>query len=477
MSITSAELSGLSGLLANSAALSTLSNNIANVNTIGFKESNTDFETLVTSQASQNEPSSGGVAAVTQQNVTQQGVQNATSSPLDLSISGQGFFVTTNQAASASASVPAEFTRAGSFQVNSQGFLVNSAGLFLQGWPVNAQGNVVTNPSDLTQLQPINVSQVGGAVSLTTKVGINANLNAGQAISAAATAVGPPLLAGAYNVTTNSMAMYDANNATGVKPDFSIQIPVSDSKGGKRTVEIDFLKSTTPNQWYSEMVAIPASDVNEGAGLTNGQIATGIVAFTPSGQLDPVNTTLFNAANPSISFGASNGAPPAAGTVNWAVSLGIAAQTVAFNVSSSATGGLTQLDSPSDTQSITTNGTAFGNLSNIQIDTNGFVTAVFSNGVTKQLAQVGLATFPNPDGLTAVSGNAYQVSQQSGTFTLNLPGAGGAGRLDPSTLEASTVDLSTEFTNLITTQRAYTASSKIITTADQMTQDLLSIIR
>ena len=169
-------------------------------------------------------------------------------------------------------------------------------------------------------------------------------------------------------------------------------------------------------------------------------------------------------------------AAPGAGAVNWAASLGIDTQTVKFNIASN-TGGLTQFDSQSVIQSITTNGTAFGNLTNIQIDKNGFVTAVFDNGVTKQIAQVALATFPNPDGLTAVSGDAYRVSQDSGTFNLKQPGTGGAGLLDPSTLEASTVDLSAEFTGLITTQRAYSASSKIITTADQMLQDLLNIIR
>jgi len=97
--------------------------------------------------------------------------------------------------------------------------------------------------------------------------------------------------------------------------------------------------------------------------------------------------------------------------------------------------------------------------------------------VTRKIAQVAIATFPNPDGLTAVTGDAFRVSQASGTYNLKAPGTGGAGLIDPSTLEASTVDLSSEFTGLITTQRAYSASSKIITTADQMLQDLLNIIR
>jgi flagellar hook protein FlgE len=473
MSINSAMLAGVSGLTANSTALSTISDNIANVNTVGYKRHQTDFESLITSQDQGTAFGSGGVLAVSRQLVSQQGLLTQTSSPLDLSISGQGFFVGTDHATNVTAADTRSFTRAGSFTVDNQGFLKNSAGLYLQGWIPDASGNINTDPSDLTKLQSINVSQVGGAADLTTQIGINANLKSSQAVSAAATGAAqaiPP--AGSYDPVANSMAMYDGNNATGVKPDYSVQVPISDSKGGKRTVQLDFLKSATPNQWYAEIVAVPASDVVDGAGLANGQIRSGIVAFTADGKLDTVNTTLFPAGNASITFGPSN----AAGAVNWAASLGIDTQTVGFSITS-ATGGLTQFDSQSVTQSITTNGTAFGNLTNIQIDKSGFVTAVFDNGVTRKIAQVAVATFPNPDGLSAVTGDSFRVTQDSGTYNLKAPGTGGAGLVDPSTLESSTVDLSSEFTGLITTQRAYSASSKIITTADQMLQDLLNIIR
>jgi flagellar hook protein FlgE len=571
MSINSAMLAGVSGLTANSVALSSISDNIANVNTVGYKQAKTDFESLVTSQASGSSFQSGGVLAVNRQLISQQGLQTQTQSDLDLSISGQGFFVTTDHATNVTAADTRSFTRAGSFTKDDQGYLRNSAGFYLQGWPVNAQGNITTDPSDLTKLQSINVSQVGGAADLTTQIGINANLQSSQATStaaedaaektlaasastAAATAAGAggatvisvlaaalaamaqsptdaanfntaaaapgatvasvaaagataapnaataviaaanaaaatpasvstamttastTIAAAAYNPSTNSMAQYDANNATGVKPDYSLQVPISDSKGGKRTVQIDFLKSATPNQWYAEIVAVPASDVVDGAGLTNGQISTGTVAFTADGKLDTTNTTLFSGGSSSITFGASNATAPGANQVNWAASLGIDTQTVAFSISS-ATGGLTQFDSQSVTQSITTNGTAFGNLTKIEIDQNGFVTADFDNGVVRRIAQVAIATFPNPDGLSAVTGDAFRVTQASGTYNLKAPGTGGAGLIAPKSLESSTVDLSAEFTGLITTQRAYSASSKIITTADQMLQDLLNIIR
>ena len=563
MSINSAMLAAVTGLTANAAALAATSDNIANVNTVGYKDNQTEFSDLVTA-ASAQDYSAGGVQAITTAYVSQQGLMQSTSSPTDLAISGQGFFVTTQSPANVSSTDPRLFTRAGSFTVDSQGFLKNAAGLYLQGWVANANGQITTDPSNIAALQSINVSSVGGAAGATTAATVNANLNADETTSAGAeqdtsfsgvadsvptnhnfsvaytpdpttantynvkvtdtgsgtsyagTATYNPatgafvsgtgaLSAGSlnlgaatvplaslglatsttaatvYNPISNSMAAYNATTGAGTKPDFTVTIPLSDSQGGARSMQIDFLKSTTtPNQWYAEAQVIPASDVTTGAGLTNGQVSVGVVSFTPNGTFDPTKTTLFNcAANngvPSISFGASSSGPPAAGQVNWASSLGINGQTVGVTLGQAA-GGMTQLNTASIVQSVATNGTPFGNLTSIAINSAGLVTAAFDNGVTRTIAQVAVATFPNPDGLSPVSGDAYRVSLQSGTYNLKAPGTGGAGSVSPSALEASTVDLSKEFSNLITTQQAYSASSKIITTANQMMQDLINILR
>jgi flagellar hook protein FlgE len=564
MSINSAMLAGVTGLTANASALAATSDNIANVNTVGYKLNKTNFSDLVTA-ASTQDYSAGGVSSSTTAYVTQQGLLQSTSSPTDLAISGSGFFITTQTPQNVSATDPRLFTRAGSFTVDSQGFLKNAGGLYLQGWLADTSGAINTDPSNIALLQPINVSAVGGAAGATTAATVNANLNAGETISAASeqdatfTAVADsaavnhnfkvaytpdPTTANSYNVTvtdtgsgtsytgtaqynpgtgtfvsgtgalaggvlslgggvtvpltsigantsatantvynpvSNSMAAYNATLGTGTKPDFSVTIPLADSQGGAHSMQVDFLKSTTnPNQWYAEAHVVPASEVSTGAGLTNGQVSVGVVSFTPDGRLDPNNTTLFgmssNGGQAAISFGPSNAGPPAAGAVNWASQLGINGQNVALTLGSAA-GGLTQYDSQSIVQSVSTNGTPFGNLTSINIDTQGFVTAAFDNGVTRRIAQVAIATFPNPDGLSPVSGDAYRVSLQSGTYNLKAPGSGGAGQISPSSLEASTVDLSTEFSSLITTQQAYSASSKIITTADQMMQDLINIIR
>jgi len=470
MSINSAMLAGVSGLTANSAALAAISDNIANVNTVGYKRSSSAFQTIVTSQVTQGAYAAGGVLATTRQFVSQQGLLQRTNSNTDLGIAGAGFFVATEKPEDLQVGDARLFTRAGSFQVDDLGYLQNAAGLYLQGWIVDNDGNIATDPSDISRLQSINVGTVGGAAEPTTRVSLNANLRSSQTLSGDL---------GTYNALTNSMAMYDPDAVlpTGVKPDFEIQMPISDSKGGQRTLAISFLKSATPNQWYAEIRAIPASDVVCGAGLASGQIRTGTVAFTSDGRLDLDNTTLFaDPNNPSLSIGASDAGAPAAGTVNWAAALGVADQDIEYEFATGA-GGLTQYDSQSVVQAVTTNGTAFGNLTNVEIDEDGYVTAIFDNGITRRIAQVAVATFANPDGLKAVSGNAYRVSEASGGFNLKAPGTGGAGLISPSTLESSTVDLSAEFTGLITTQRAYSASSKIITTADEMLEELIRVKR
>lgn len=586
MSINSAMLAGVSGLIANSSALAAISDNIANVNTVGYKRSSANFSTLVTSGSKNQAYSAGGVKAQTHQYVSQQGLTQSTTSNLDLSISGSGFFVTTEKPENLTATDTRSFTRAGSFQLDNLGYLRNDAGLYLQGWLADpVTGAITPDPSDLMQLSSINVGSVGGTAEKTTRVGVNANLRSEQPVAAAvsykvgtagspsktnvqdsalvnhnydvvysSTGVANPVagnneylvdikengvtvatgkvgydstgalvsstidykgasapagnttttkinaagdtvdlvdlgiatdtdvkLGKLYDPSTWSMSDYALDNTKGVKPDFEIQVPLSDSKGGQRTVTLSLLKGPGPNQWYAELRAKPGDLANN----ANGLISSGIIEFTTDGKLKDTGN-LFGGTNPtSISIQASGTplvtqpAPPAAQLPQppiWADGLGIDTQDVQIDLANAA-GGLTQYNSQSVVQSVNTNGTAFGNLTNIEVDDDGYVSAIFDNGVTRRIAQVAVATFSNPNGLKGVNGNAYRVTNESGTYSLKAPGQGGAGALAPSTLEASTVDLSTEFTGLITTQRAYSASSKIITTADQMLEELLNIKR
>ncbi|HEY3951694.1 flagellar hook protein FlgE [Phenylobacterium sp.] len=449
MSINSALLAGVSGLTANSSALAAISDNIANVNTTAYKRNGVDFSTMVTSQAVTGDYSAGGVQGKVQQFVSTQGLIQGATSSTDLAISGDGFFV----AANSSTATPSEFTRAGAFEPDANGFLVNDAGLYLMGWPVQANGSFDTDPSDLSKLQPINVKNLGAAVEQTGNVAISANVDQTTPLGAGA---------GSYNLTTGSMAAYaNSNGASGTAPDAPpVEFSVIDSVGGVHKFALAMEKTSTPNTWNAEVYAVPASDVTTAAGTPT---LSGKIVFNTDGTINTASTTLPT----TLALAASGGASPA-----WGTSLGIGASSVNIDLSQ-----LGQLAAPSTVNQVSSDGASAGNIVGVQVGTDGVVSALFDNSQVRKIAQVAIATFPNADGLQPLSGNAYGATLASGTMTLKAAGTGGAGKIDPSSLEASTVDLSTEFTGLITTQKAYSASSKIITTADTMLDELINIIR
>jgi flagellar hook protein FlgE len=520
MSINNVMLSGVAGLIANSSALGAISDNIANVNTVGYKQNVTQFDDLVTTSDSAGAYNPGGVQANVTGLVDQQGQLTATSSPTDLAISGSGFFAVTPTSSGTAGDVTPSYTRAGNFTADSSGYLKNSAGFYLQGWVADSSGVITTDPSDLTKLSTINVTDIGSSPDPSTEASLNVNLDAGQAVSSAAAAAVPTTAgslamtgaagastaaaaataaasadpavtaaantaaalpsatpatvaaavaaaAGVYSPTYNSMAAYTATSgASGVAPDYSTQVTIYDAQGGAHTTQIDFLKSATANQWNAEMVAVPASDVK---GVTNGVLATGVVTFNPDGTLDAAATT-FAASDVSI------GASTATTGLSWATSLGLPAQSVNVNLSG-VPASVTQFNTASVTNSTTVDGGPAGTLSGVKVQANGDVVASFSNGASKTIAQVAIGTFTNADGLQSASGDVYSENNVSGSVTFKQPGQAGAGEITPSTLESSTVDLSSQFTGLIITQRAYQASSKIITTADQMLQALLQVVQ
>jgi flagellar hook protein FlgE len=477
MSINSAMLAGVSGLVANSSALAAISDNIANVNTTAYKRNQVNFANLVTSQSVAGRYSAGGVQGITRQFVSQQGLIQSSASSTDLAIGGDGFFVGTEKSTGLTAADSRMFTRSGSFHVDSDGFLVNDSGLYLQGWPAQANGTFNISPSDLNAMASINVKNLGAAVQQTTSMGLSANLDKTQPLSAAAgTAPGViPVVAPTYNgATAASMASYANNPTGGTKPDFSVDMNVIDSAGGSHKFTMAFLKnSANPNEWSAEIYAVPASDVLEAAGKPPGQVAQGLVKFNQNGSIDLANSTLFGAAGSpaTISLGAS-AAGAAGATPRWALAQGIAANTVDFDLTK-----LTQYADASTVNSVTPNGASVGTVVGVDVSEDGIVSAIFDNSQVRQIAKIGIATFPNADGLKAISGNAYLASLPAGQMVIKEAGLGGAGKVSPSSLESSTVDLSSEFTGLISTQKAYSASSKIITTADQMLDELINIIR
>ena len=174
MSINSAMLAGVSGLVANSSALAAISDNIANVNTTAYKRNQVNFANLVTSQSVAGRYSAGGVQGITRQFVSQQGLIQSSASSTDLAIAGDGFFIGAEKGSGLTAADSRLFTRSGSFHVDSDGFLINDAGLYLQGWPAQANGTFNVSPSDLNAMASINVKNLGAAVQQTTEVALSA---------------------------------------------------------------------------------------------------------------------------------------------------------------------------------------------------------------------------------------------------------------------------------------------------------------
>lgn len=460
MSINSAMLAGVSGLVANSSALAAISDNIANVNTTAYKRNQVNFNSMVTAQTA-GRYSAGGVMGTAKQYVGQQGLIQAASSTTDLAISGNGFFITTQKAQGLTNADARLFTRAGGFSVDENGYLQNDAGLYLQGWPIRPNGTFDINPSDLNKLTSINVNGLGTAVSATTDVRISANLDKTGVVSAGEATYD--------RATAASMADYAKDPATGTKPDFTMEMNVVDSTGATHKFTIGFLKddAANPNTWHAEIYAVPDTDVS--GGVRPGQLASGQVKFNQDGSIDLANSTLFGAAGAPATL--ALGGSDATSGIQWSAAQGIAGQTISLDLSN-----ISQYAQASTVNSVNSNGAGVGNVVGVSVDADGVVSAIFDNSQIRKIAKIALATFPNADGLKAVSGNAYIAQSSAGQFVIKEPGLG-AGEIASSSLEASTVDLSAEFTGLITTQKAYSASSKIITTADQMLEELINIKR
>ncbi len=460
MSLYASLFSGVSGLAANSSAMGMISDNIVNINTVGYKGTEAKFSSLVTESNSTASYSPGGVIAKPQALISHQGLLQGSSSATDLSIDGAGFFVVANQVDSQNADATISFTRAGSFAPDDNGFLQNTAGLYLQGYELDSTGQPPT--VNEANLKPINVSNFTITAEATTDVAIRANLQSSQPISAAVTGA-------TYNSATaaGSMAGYDADISAGIipatqgtKPDFQTNIQVYDAKGGIHTVTFAALKQSD-NLWNAEIFVSPASDLGVQSLAGTGQIASGQIAFNGDGTIDVGATTAGLLAPLNIDW--AGGADPGQITFN----LGTNGQS----------DGISEFAGESTVISTTANGAKFGSVIGVSVNEEGIVTALFNNGLARDVFILPIKTFQNPDGLTRRQGNSYTVSDASGDGDLKLAGQGGAGLVAPSTLEASTVDLAKEFTNLITVQRAFSASTKIITTADEMLNELNSIKR
>jgi flagellar hook protein FlgE len=456
MSLNSALYSGVSGLSAYSHEISIIGNNIANVNTTGFKESRGNFADIL-SQSS----GTGGTLqigrGISVNNVTPlftQGTFQSTSLPGDLAIDGDGFFIVKDPTTNAIL-----YTRNGNFALNSDGKLANPQGLVLQGFDVDSAGNALSLVGD------VNISGQSFPPKKSTSGIIQANLDA------TATVINDP--------NTGNVAPFDPNNPVKTSQ-FSTALTVYDSLGTGHTIDTYFQK-TANNTWNWFMGSRANQLANPPAGQSGDSlvvVGAGTMTFTNDGALNTVTTTAD--ANGPLA------APVQGATVNFSFAGGAQAnQQIDFNFGtprqilsngafvpnpSAPTGfeGTTQFASTSSTLLQSQDGYGSGVLQNFSIDEQGKVKGLFSNGQELDLKRVALAKFPSTVGLKPVGKNLFSETILSGQPIIAGPGSSGTGSIQAGALEGSNVDLASQFVELIRTQQAFQANARVITTADQL---------
>jgi flagellar hook protein FlgE len=459
MGIYGALFSGVTGLFAQSQALGVISDNISNVNTVGYKSTKAQFSTLVTRSPTPTSYAPGGVRSSPYAMIDRQGLLQASDAPTDIAVSGGGFFVV-NEAAAAGVGDDFMYTRAGAFAPDADGNLRNTAGYFLQGWRLDPDGSLAAgvNPNVLTGLETVNVANLTGLVEGTELIAVAANLPADATPFDETTATAADI-GSTYPMTVQ---VYDS---LGVGYDLSLRFAADATTAGQWNVFIQDL--TRASDGTTVPPGAPVVDPTD----PGTWIPVGSLDFDTSGRLTggaagtPVNLT-FDLAAAGFTLG----------NAEWGAGGG--SNTIDLNVGNYGdVSGLTQFSSSYLVSRIDQDGVQFGAFNGVRIDENGIVTALFDNGQSLSIFQIPLATFPNANGLEARTGNAWIETDRSGPYFLRAPNTGGAGAVAAGSLEGSTVDLANEFTQMIVTQRAYSASARIITTADEMLDELVRIKR
>jgi flagellar hook protein FlgE len=425
MSILNAMYTGVSGLDAEGEALGVIGHNVSNANTVGFKESRAIFENVMGSAIGDPTATGAGVRMARAQEIFAQGSMLNTGQATDLAISGDGFFVVNGNVNGVTGNF---YTRAGQMSLDKNGSLVNPQGLSVQGYKTLPNGQLSS------QLGPITLQTSALSPKASAKMNITANLDANAAVPASA---------------------WDPQNPASTS-NFSTTLTVYDSLGNSHQVDVYFRK-TASNAWDYHEVA-NGSEVQGGTAGQNFEFGSGSMTFTSSGALQQVTPT-----GGSLTFNGAN------------------AQTIALNlgtpIAAGGTGldGTTQFGSPSVVASQGQDGYSSGDLAGIKIGQDGTVSGLYSNGQSVAVGQLAMAKFVSNDGLAQAGQNLFAATQQSGDPALGAAGAGGRGALVTGSLEQSNVDIAAQFVDLIAHQRAFQASSKTITTADQMLQELMQI--
>ncbi len=420
----------LSGLVAAQGQLQSVSNNLANIDTDGYKDQTLTFNDIYTLAGETNgagdpiQTGSGVAVSSTTSNFTE-GNLNATGTSSNMAISGNGFFVT-----QAPGGLP-NYTRAGDFTTNNAGQLTTPNGELVLGYPAVLG---VVNPG--ATLQPL---QVGSGVTIpaqvSTTIGITANLNSNT-------------------------------GAGGTAP--SSTLSAYDSLGQSHTLTVSYTM-TAPNTW-NYTVTVPSADLT-GATGTNWTVGSGTLNFNSTGTL----ASITNVVPISLGGPGSVGPPiiPATSLADGATS----PQALAGPFGTVANPTITQTAAPSATSATTTNGFASGTLSTYSVQPDGTIEGTFTSGNTMALGQVAVASFANSEGLASIGNNNYQPTQASGAAVIGAAGTGGRGTIVGGNVEQSNVDIAAEFAKLIVAQQAYSANAKSITAFNQVSQATIAMLQ
>lgn len=426
----------ISGLNAQSTSFGNISDNVANSQTIGFKRTDTSFINFLTSSSSLNN-SPGSVQARPEYRNSIQGTIAQSDNPLAMGLVGQGFFAVSRADTVASNDVTFSpqryYSRAGDFQMDRNGYLVNSAGDYLNGWSVDSTTGVV----DRSAVAPIRMTQTVYNPQATSEVTLSANLPA---------------------------------NPDSTDP-VSAQISVYDALGDAHVVTLNWTR-TAANDWT---VAINVPD-----DVADPARGTARVAFGPtaSGNAVPQGTVGL-IGNPTGSVSTSAFAADSPSTLTFDMDIGNGTQSITLNLGTyGQSAGVTQYSGNSFTlRGINQNGVPPGSFSGVTTTTAGDVQVTYDNGQSRTIARVPVVTFNDPNELQRQNGQAFTSTLASGDPLIQDAGTNGAGGIVTNSVENSNVDVASEFTKLIVTQRAYSANTKMVTTADELLQQTLDMKR
>lgn len=449
MSLSSGLNAGVAGLTVNSTRLAAISDNIANSNTNGYRRTDVDFSSLVTGSGGGGTFTAGGVQASTFRDVASSGGLISSERPTDIAVSGNGLLPVTPLADALKTSGNRQFNMlaTGSFRQNEDGFLVTPGGLALTGWPTSSDGtllNAVSRDSP-TSLEPVRLSAFLTAADSTTRVELGVNLPAEE------TAAG----------------------ASGL----SIEAPIEyfDAIGRKNQLQIVYTPvvpaSGASNQWTLSI--LDSATAPAPAGL----IAEFDLAFdgTRNGPGSLISAVP-SATNPVDPQGAGTTASfdPSFGDITVNVPDG----PISIHIESNANGtGLSQLAAPFTPNGLSKNGAPAGNLAGLEVTLDGTLQGVYDTGQRRALFRIPLATVPNPNGLSPLDDQAFELSADSGNLFFFDAGSGPVGDVIGFALQQSTVDVATELTDMIVTQRAFSSNATVIRTVDEMLQETTSLKR